>query len=170
MSPCHLWFLISCNCLFEFWLRGISIFLLCTFIQDVTCFLSQIKFMLFEHFVAKSFKSFFFVFIIANDLIAVSLIWNENDMKSNHDLHKISIWNTRILVRPLTIKIGCRFPSVAAKKRKEKKKQSQEPPLFFAVFTRRIIDLNSQWIWKEVYLSPWNTQFLFTVKFCMFSP
>jgi len=53
--------------------------------------------------------------------------------------------------------------------KKRKKKEAHVPPLFFAVFTRRRIDLNSQLILKKVInISP-STQFLFIVKFGMFS-
>jgi len=40
----------------------------------------------------------FVIFIIDDDFystIAVMVILNENDIKLNHDLHQIFIWNTR---------------------------------------------------------------------------
>jgi len=41
-------------------------------------------------------------------------------------------------------------------------KEAHGPPLFFADFTRRRMDLKSQWIWKKA-----NNYFSFNYKICI---
>jgi len=60
----------------------------------------DLKFMFFEHLVPKSFKQFLFVIFIHVIAIFIYtyvllLIWNENNVKWNHELHQIFLYNTR---------------------------------------------------------------------------
>jgi len=74
--------------------------------------------------------------------MSLLLILNENNVKWNHELHQIAF---RILEGQFSFGLtfdpyagGRGIPSIIAKK------EAHRPPLFFVIFTRRRIDLNSK--------------------------